>query len=654
MLRALGTLLGLLALSAWAAEFRPLNRSTCRSDGRSRMCMDPGTGGSGGVVPQPVFRMLTADGAGVPVMDPSGVCGAFASEMVGSYVCMRGDGTAALGPGVTLTASGGVTTTAPRICPNGPDCTAVSVQSFDGITARTANQSAAPAGGFTMCLLARPRSEATVPATLRLSAGAFLKVDTNATVFSVNGTTHSTAIPYSVGRWVFACNTYTRGGAGSSNSFSFVDGAFQTQNAAMNLPAAGDFPLVIGNQAASDAVDVGLALYTEKVVAPLTIQAMAARVYGAPLAGSLGEPVTFSRASVAQCLTPDGIIQPLRANWPCVLMPAGFSTPAIMVEGSRTNVALFSQQLDSWTPTAATVQANAATAPDGATTAEQITDNSTAGEHLVTRTTNQPGTIGHVLSAHLKAGTSQFAYLKYGAVASAIVNVTTGAVAATGPITTTTTQYAAGWLRVAILVPAGSTIANPTIGVGVALNASTASYAGTGSTILAWGAQLEEATLLGSYIQTDGTAANRSATQPSFAAPVGMSDGAGCGAVDVKVLTYRNVASYMRLIGVGNGLPRIIGLNDTPSLVDISDGTTGALVTGPQSALVAVIRARGHWLGAIKWASADGVVGTSTAYDGTLPSEAANYNIGSSPGGSFPAHGFIGNIALGNDPNACN
>ena len=79
---ALATLLGLVALTAWG-QYRPLDRNTCRSDGRSRMCMDPGNGGSGGG-PAPLLSILPLNGAGVPVMDPSGVCDAFAGELVGN------------------------------------------------------------------------------------------------------------------------------------------------------------------------------------------------------------------------------------------------------------------------------------------------------------------------------------------------------------------------------------------------------------------------------------------------------------------------------------------------------------------------------------------------------------------------------------------
>ena len=129
----------LLPLMALAADYRPLDSRYCRSDGRSRTCNDPGTGGSGAASP-PLLALLTADGAGTPTANPSGICDNFSGELVGESACVRGDGASTRGPGVLLAPSGNITTTTPRVCPNGPNCAPVTVQTFSGVGAFTGNQ----------------------------------------------------------------------------------------------------------------------------------------------------------------------------------------------------------------------------------------------------------------------------------------------------------------------------------------------------------------------------------------------------------------------------------------------------------------------------------------------------------------------------------
>jgi hypothetical protein len=212
---------------------------------------------------------------------------------------------------------------------------------------------------------------------------------------------------------------------------------------------------------------------------------------------------------------------------PTTLAPQG-----LLVEEQRTNLITYSEQFDNaaWSKGNSTITANAITAPDGTLTADKIVENTANASHdaassVFTATAGATYTTSVFVKAaergfawvRLFQNTSPFAFVGY------TVNLSTGATAA---LTFTSTVWTApsvsvqsvgnGWWRVSVTGTIASAD-NIRIVVAPALNASTGSYVGDGTSgIYAWGAQLEAGAFPTSYIPTVASQATRAADSASM------------------------------------------------------------------------------------------------------------------------------------------
>ena len=188
------------------------------------------------------------------------------------------------------------------------------------------------------------------------------------------------------------------------------------------------------------------------------------------------------------------------------------------------NLVIQSQALDnaSWNNKLNIVATgNATTAPDGTTTATQIADNSTSGQHIdqqisiATATAN----INYVVSSYFKNNTRR--YVKFGFVSAVsgstyscvIADLSLGTITQTNISNGTLVNYSIisvgnGWYRIALTTSFISVsdlrvsidlcdTGTPTLGLYGGY-----SYIGNGSSIYAWGAQLELGTVASAYTPT--------------------------------------------------------------------------------------------------------------------------------------------------------
>ena len=183
------------------------------------------------------------------------------------------------------------------------------------------------------------------------------------------------------------------------------------------------------------------------------------------------------------------------------------------------NLVTYSQEFDNaaWLKLNATVTANSTAAPDGTTTAETLTDNATNSFHTFYR--NITVSAGeHTLSIFMKAGTTNFGALSanwnaqaigYGAV----VDLTSGTVTTTlsnggGSGTNSVQSVGNGWYRISITVniSVGSNCyflcSTSNSGTPATSSSSVPTYVGSGGTILAWGAQVEQRSAVSAYTPT--------------------------------------------------------------------------------------------------------------------------------------------------------
>ena len=100
-----------------------------------------------------------------------------------------------------------------------------------------------------------------------------------------------------------------------------------------------------------------------------------------------GADLNVVRATSATRVNANGIIETVGANVPLIDHTGG-DCPTILVQPQRTNLALYSEQFDNaaWTKLNSSSTANQLISPDGNTTADIITDNSTNDRHLFFQT----------------------------------------------------------------------------------------------------------------------------------------------------------------------------------------------------------------------------------------------------------------------------
>jgi hypothetical protein len=186
------------------------------------------------------------------------------------------------------------------------------------------------------------------------------------------------------------------------------------------------------------------------------------------------------------------------------------------------NLVLQSQTLDTtWSVFNTSVTSNTDTAPDGTTTADTVTDSTAANIHILQQAiSGLSANTSYTVSCYLKKGTNNYAALTLtqnsgsGVWIAAVFDLNAGTVSqtangASGTLSASSiTSVGNGWYRCVIT---GTTTSAPNyvwISTVPAASGNTftstgvVSYTGTGTTIIAWGAQLEQRSAVSAYTAT--------------------------------------------------------------------------------------------------------------------------------------------------------
>lgn len=331
--------------------------------------------------------------------------------------------------------------------------------------------------------------------------------------------------------------------------------------------------------------------------------------------------VTTTRASNAFCTASTGAMTSCGNNLPRV------SSSGVLIEDTRTNLILRSQEIDnaSHTKISITVTANTHAAPDGTTTADTLTStgaNARTNDGLSSATASAAI---YSLATYFRSVSGTTASTGHDALHLA------GAGSCVVDFTSTTT-----WVRRACAgatATAGATMI-PRFNPGKVDAAAVQ---------VAWGEQYEVGSAPSSYIPTVATAVARAADNISFAPsmPMGTS---GCVSGTV---TFGSVASAdARLIGGAGATGIYVVDSDT---VRIGDGTNTVSVD-PGALASQTMTFRATWAGSVLSLTVNGVTQTGT-FDGDM--DMGTVYLGSQQGSSNFLFGHEKNLKFGTSATGC-
>jgi hypothetical protein len=358
--------------------------------------------------------------------------------------------------------------------------------------------------------------------------------------------------------------------------------------------------------------------------------------------GVLDPRVTVTRASnTATRVNSSGLIEIVNANLPRFdYDPITLAPKGLLIEESRTNLLRYSAQLEigAWGKTRATVTANATVAPDGASTADKIVEDTTASStHFITQVIAFTAGTTYVLSAYVKADERNWFDFQLpssimGTIRNAFFDVSNGTLGTvTSGVTAAITFAGNGWYRCSVtFTPTASGSVSFAFLLADADNSI--SYSGDGTSgLFVWGAQLEAGAFATSYIPTVASQVTRnpdvvSMTGTNFSDWYSQDEGAFNCVYDTAIISGTgfalgvNDASLNNYLKIGVTSGNVDGRYRTPSS-DVS------LLRGAYTPNVVNSVCFGYKNLSFACASKGAAVGTNTT--GSVTNVMSQLNIGS-------------------------
>ena len=230
--------------------------------------------------------------------------------------------------------------------------------------------------------------------------------------------------------------------------------------------------------------------------------------------------ITFSRGSIGTRVNRNRLIETVSTNLPRFdYDPVTGECKGLLIEESRSNLLVRSEDFSLWSVSNGSVQSNVITAPDGNTTADKLVENSSTGNKEVSRSsiTFTSGT-SLTFSCFVKAGERnlfRFGFTTgfFASTTEVHFNLTSGTVSSTfgGVTSASIIPYPNGWYRcVATVLPTSS--GTGLVYITLVRSGIQSNYVGDGTSgLYLWGAQLEAGAFPTSYIPTTASTVTRSA-----------------------------------------------------------------------------------------------------------------------------------------------
>jgi len=410
-----------------------------------------------------------------------------------------------------------------------------------------------------------------------------------------------------------------------------------------------------------------LTLYNRRLANP-TLQTLTARSPAIRLRLDalqyLPQEVSFSRASTATFFDSAGVMRVAPTGTPRFdFDPVGLTCRGLLVEEARTNILGGSEDFAGmWTTQNASVTANAATAPDGTTTADLITEDSSSTYHRAQRNAGvSPSTI-YTASVFLRKPASngrQYAKLEiygFGAsndnIAIAYFDLVGGIVAHVQVGSAAIQNVGGGWFRCSVTATTGTGHTGIAVSVGPSAGTAYAYQGDNASGVLAWGAQVEACGFATSYIPATGASM---VTRSADVVSVSLDD-----------LPTVQEGAYTLLAEAQVPVVNTVAIQTLAALTD-SGGTNAADIRVPGSQSVrATVQSGGAGqatlvLGSIPVGSPFRVALAAAANDfaaslngaavvtdtsGAMPARPTALYLGSLPGGTGCLNGHLREVAL--------
>lgn len=285
---------------------------------------------------------------------------------------------------------------------------------------------------------------------------------------------------------------------------------------------------------------------------------------------TLDSRITFTRATNGTFFNSSGVLSTASsgaARFDHRLEGGVWVNKGLLIEEQRANVCLRSEDFSTtWTNGNSTETTNATTAPDGNTTADEITDNATDAGHSVQQiiTTTPVATMS--FSVFLKNNDVGWARLVLYSSATPSNAVRAWFDLANGAVGTVENQGTGanasasienvgnGWYRCVISGRPATTGTNTGVNIHLQTADAQTTYIGTGQSLYAWGAQVEVGAFPTSYIKTTTASVTRNADQAVMT---------GTDFSDWYNATEGTVFFQMdRLAPVLSGFPTVCSFND--------------------------------------------------------------------------------------------
>jgi len=353
------------------------------------------------------------------------------------------------------------------------------------------------------------------------------------------------------------------------------------------------------------------------------------------LADLTSRGLTFSRSTSGTFINASGLVATATAGNPRFDYDPSTRQPrGLLIEGASSNYLLASDDYSGWAgANSAVADETGATAPDGTSTPDRISDNSTNGEHYRSRSPGLTTAGTYTMSMWFKnpstngrryAGLQLFAGggTDTGGVV-AVWDFDTGAATSTTgyggkgtPALVAATPYQNGWWKATLSITVTGTLTTINARILLSSNGTSTVYANSGTAlgILAYGAQLEAGSGSSSYIPTGASTGSRAADVCTMSNITALNYNANGGTLFAHFSNNTENGNFAGSIGFNNGANYAQRLRwGTGSLLGSYFQTNGTTALGSN-------------LGGSRTSFASAKAATSYSFNGTTTSTAMSIN----------------------------